>query len=805
MNTGTERMRRFGVLSAVAALLIAMPVVAQANLEGRSITEISVDGLQGLPESTVLFYLEVEVGDRYSSQDMNDRVHQLWERGLVDDVRVRAEADGDGVKLTVSVIERPLVSELIYDGIKRVSTSDILDLIARKRIRLQEGDTLDLGEVYRLGAAIEDLYAEKGFRLATADYEVIRVSPSESRVVFTIDEGSKVRICGVTFDGNTVLSDRALRGEMKKTKKSNFITKLRKRDIYGEATLAEDLKAVGDAYRARGYKDVVVGEPESEIQGAGGDQDDKRCLALTVPIQEGPRWSLGDVEVEGNDTFQTEFLLGLVEEPRGGWLRSKVVEEGQTAMEEVYANTGFLFATVNTEIRERDKDNYVADVVFHIDEGDQYRIRSLEFEGNVSTRDKVLRREMAVQEGYVMNSGALRNSLLRMRQLEFFKIDEENPVEIETDTEEKVVDLVVRGQEGDRTELQFGAGYSEFEGFFGQFVFTTRNFRGRGETMSINLQNGRFGDRYEFSYGIPWFMDRPQNLAVSAFVRNTDFDFIQGQTIIQEQKGGSLTYSRNLSLFSSLGLTYTNFSTLDDRSLQNFSGETVRQTFERDLSSFRLSYLWDKRNSRLNPTQGPRFQAIADYAGGFLGGDSDYVRGILRGTIYRPLTQKVLTTVLALNVEAAQIEPFNDSELFFFDRLRTGGETSVRGFRTGSLIPRQADGTYFVDDNGFALFGDKRFFANLEYHVVPNESFRVLLFADAGNAFHESQGWDFDNLRYSTGIEFRVTVPLFGAPLRFIYSRNLDPIEGILSEDSTRFIVAPDRFDDFQFAISTTF
>lgn len=796
------------VLFAFAGLLSLWPPsagLAQTNLEGMPIREIEFVGLHALPESTLLFYLDIAEGEPFSTQGINDSFHALWGHGLVDDIAMQAEPAGDGVKVTFTVRERPLIAELEYDGLKRVTNSDILDLIARKRIRLQEGDTLDLGELYRLGAAIEDLYAEKGFRLAEVRYNVENISPSERRVVFTIDEGDKVRIGGVTFDGNTVLSDRGLRRAMEKTKKSNLITRLRKRDIYREATLAEDLKGVGDAYRERGYKDVVVGEPEIAIRGQGGD-DSKRRLFLTVPVQEGARWSLGEVKVEGNDTFETEFLLGLVPEPRGGWLRSKIIDEGKTSMEEVYSNTGFLFSTISPEIREADEQEYVADVVYHIDEGDQYRIRSLEFEGNVSTRDKVLRREMAVQEGYVMNAGALRNSLLRMRQLEFFKIDEENPVEIDTDTEEKVVDLVVHGSEGDRTELQFGAGYSEFEGFFGQFLFTTRNFLGRGETLTANLQNGRFGDRYEFSYGIPWFLDRPQNLGINLFVRELDFDIIPGQRELQETEGGSVSYSRNLTLFSSVGMTYSLFSSLVDRRFTGFDGQPIEQMFDRKLSALRLNYVWNRIDSRLNPTRGPRFQAILDYAGGGLGGDSDYFRPILRGTIYQPLTEKALTTVLALNVEAAQINSFDDSELFFEDRFRTGGETSIRGFRTRSLYPRDDNDMPFFDPNfgRFILGGDKRVFANLEYHLVPNESFRVLAFVDGGNVLFDDQDWDFGHLRYSAGLEFRVTVPLFGAPLRFIWANNLDPIEPVRDENGI-LVVPGDIFDDFQFAISTTF
>lgn len=793
------RVAEFSVcLFVLAAVLQPANLAAQgaADLTGQPIVEVEFVGLRLLPQDTAAFYLGIAEGAPLDWNQLNINIHRLWERRLIDDIEVTAEAVTGGVKLTVHIVERPLLTEIEYRGLKRISQSDIEDQIGREQIRVLEGDSLDLGELYRLGAAIESLYAEKGYRLAEVTYTVQEVHPGELAVIFTIDEGDKVKIGEISFDGNTVLSDSRLRRAMDKTKEGGLVSSIRKKDVYNAATLEEDLGLVGDLYRSRGFKNVVLGEPELDTRPVKGEES-KRKLFITVPIQEGSRWKLGGISIEGNDKYTDELLLRQFEKPRGGWLRSDVIDAGVEAIGEIYSNTGYLFSRVDTEIVERD-DN-VADVIVHVDEGDQYRIGRIEFEGNRRTRDKVIRRELGVQEGYVLNSGALRNSLLRLRQLEFFRVDEDNPVSFDFREEEKKVDLTMHGEEGERTELQFGAGFSEIDGFFAQFSFRTRNFLGRGETLGVQLQTGRFRDIFELSYSIPWFLDRPQSLGFQVFLREQDFTLLSGQDFFQRTDGGAITYGRNLGLFGSVTIGYSRFDSEDRRTLLSLTGDLVQQEFEREVSSMRLGYNLDRRNSRLNPTAGHRYGGNLEVAGGILGGSSDFVRGSALGTWYKPITKGArVQQVFALNGQAGYIVPFNDDDLFFFDRYYAGGESSVRGFRYRSIWVRDPDTKATVtDEDGFPLGGDKIFVLNLEYHFVINETLRFLLWGDMGNVYSEDQDYDLSRLRYSAGFEFRVTVPLFGAPLRFIYAINLDPIEDPL--------LGADRFEDFQFSISTSF
>lgn len=781
--------RRCLLRALLACAWLAGGVLSAQTWEGRPVQEIVFEGLQGLSEGTVRFYLGLEDGADLTAASLNERIHLLWERNLIDDIEVETEEVPGGVRLVFRIEERPTLSSVEYVGLKRVERNDITDRIARDLIRVREGDPLNQSELYRLKEAIEAMYAEKGFRLADAQFQLEELPDGTYRATYTVDEGDKVRIADIDFEGNTVFSDSRLRFAMKKTKESGLLTRILKKDVYDEAEFQEDLDKVRDVYKRAGYKNLVVGRPQVDIRdvdpSAGGQ---KRRMVITIPIEEGQRWKLGEITLEGNERFKEELLLGMFKRPKGGWLRSNVIDEGIEAIDELYKNTGHLFASVAYRLEERDDE--VADVVIEVEEGDQFRIGRIEFEGNVKTKDKVIRRELAVQEGRILSAGALRNSLLRIRQLEFFEVDEEDPVEFDFDNEAKTADLTIKGREGQRTELQFGAGYSEIDGFFGQLQFRTRNFLGRGETLGVNFQSGRRQDVFDLSYNVPWFLDRPQSVGAQIFRRKLDYQFLTGEFVFQETRGGAVTYGRRLGLFNNVTFTYSRYESTDERSLTG--AQTASQLFDRDISLFRVGYTYDKRDSRLWPTQGLSYGLSVDYTGGPLGGTSNYVRPRADFSFFLPLTRKGLHTLAAFNAEAGLIENLGDEDLFFSDRFFLGGENSVRGHRFRSLIVRTEDGLPVRDEFGFSVGGDRFVQLNLEYHALLGGPFRLIGFVDAGNVYGSEQEIDFDSLRQTAGFELQINVPLLGAPLRFIWSSNLDELEG-------------DRFESFQFSVGPSF
>ena len=773
----------------------------------KSFVEVEFVGLETLSPETMEHYLlgrKTDGDRRLDLEALNESLVKLWDRKLIDDIDIEVEPVTEGVKLIIRVVERPILVSIDYVGIKRVSRNDILEQADRERISAYESQPLEIGELKRLKLAIEELYKEKGYRFAEVRYVLEPTGAGQRRAIFTIDEGDKVKIGDIDFDGNTVHGDWRLRLTMKGTKQSGLISKFTKKDIYNPAKIEEDLDRVRDLYRKAGYKDVLIARPELDVTvknpGAATIEKQKRRLAVTIPIEEGERWRFGEVTIEGNEVFSDEILLRQFESPRGGWLRSKIVDAAVESISNLYSSVGYIFSQVATEVVEREEN--VADIVVRIEEADQFRVGRIEFEGNRKTRDKVLRRELMVQEGTVMSMTAVQNSLLKIRQLNYFALNEDEPVKFDFDSEEKKVDVLVQGEEAERTELQFGGGWSEFDGFFGQFAMRTTNFLGRGETVGISVQAGRERSLYDLEYRIPWFLDKPQSVGVRLFSSDIDSRVLVGTDFRQSNAGFQLTYGRSFRGFNSFSLTYS-FSDIEDfRRLIGAGVDGMDLTQELSFTSSSLRPFWSRNtlDSRFAPSRGLRMTGNVEIAGGALGGDTNFVRPLFDVTWFKPVTRRNFKSSVGLRADLGYITSIGTSDalgldesgLFPQQRFFLGGDNSVRGFRRRSIVVREEDGTIRRDQFGFPLGGTSMARFSAEYHLILGGPFRLVFYGDIGGVFDDDQSPSFDLMRKSVGAELRIQVPLFPAPLRFIYATNLEELEN-------------DQFDSFDFSLSTSF
>ncbi|HXU47254.1 MAG TPA: outer membrane protein assembly factor BamA [Thermoanaerobaculia bacterium] len=791
---GSAWRRSLAALLLPLLLTAGVPAAAEEQ-SGRTITAVEWKGLATLSQETMLYYLGLEVGKPFDEAALDRNIKQLWERRLIDDVSVEAEPSGEGVKLTITVVERPVLRSIDFQGLKRVSKTDVQDKIATQRIQVREGDPVSLGELQRVKTLIEELYKEKGYRFAQARYTIDDLGPNEKRVVFSVDEGNRVRIADLSFEGNTVFADARLRLAMKKTKETSFVSRLSKHDIYNPATLQEDLDKVRDLYRGAGYKNVVLGEPKVEVKAEHPDAvlaRQNRRMYITIPVDEGERWKFGEVTLDGNKVYTQTGLLRLFRHSPNSWLKAKVLDDGVKAITDIYHNSGYIFARVEPEIVE--KSGNVADVLVHITEGDQFRVGRIEFDGNEKTRDRVLRRELRLQEGSVVSIAGVKNTVTKVNQLGFFKLNEEDPVDIDYDSAGKKVNLVFKGTEAERTELQFGGGWSEVDQFFGQFSINTKNFLGRGEQLGFSFQSGGTRDVFDLSYFVPWLADKPQSLGVRVFNQNLDYNVVTDQRLVTKSKGVALTYGRSFGLFQQVSLTYSLGKEDDTQSFLNAMGLPQAVHLKVANSSIRPNFLYDSRDNPFEPLRGTKLSLGVEYAGGPLGGDNHFLRPEVGFSFFRPISSGTVRTVFAANVEAGLIHNLENFPVAFNILYRLGGDNSVRGFPFGTILARGKDGGALVSSDLIVLGGDRYFQGNLEYQVLLGGPFRVLGFLDAGNVWNSDFGApvDFHSLRMTTGLELRVLLPVFGAPLRFIYAYNLDK-------------KPDDRFQRFQFSIGTSF
>ena len=785
------------------ALPPAAPLQTAPGGSAETVLEIVVRGGKTVTAETIGFYLGVKPGDPYDAERIRRAFPKLWESGLFEDLRLEKEAAAGGVRIVAVVAERPRVADLEFRGNKKLTTSQLKDKLKEGKVEIRVGSPVSLSDVSKGKSVLMDAYRTEGFRSAVVDTLLEPMGENERRVVFLVDEGDKIKIDAIDFVGNTVVSNGRLSRAMKKTRESNFYQFWDSKDVYNQASYEEDIESIKKVYQDAGYKDVVIKDPKIEVFVVNPEETRpekiKRRARIEIPIVEGERYYFGDLKVEGATVFPSDRLAQFFAWSPGKPLRRAALVDGMKTLDEIYRGRGYIYAFMNPEYTERPGEGNLVDVVVRITEGDMFRVGRVEFIGNKTTKDKVLRRELQLFEGDVLDMESFKKGLFKITQLGYFKI-EEDP-EFRVDPEKKAVDVTVKGVDTNRNEVQFGAGYSQLDGVFGQFQFSTRNFLGRGDTISVQFQRGGYSNYFDLSFVEPWFLDKRMSIGGSIFNRSLTYSDVD-----QQSKGINASLGLGLGLFDGLSLFYGYTDTksryevfpappppgggIPPAAYADYVGRT---------SAIAPGYRYDSRNDPFDPTRGRRVGLSMTIAGGPLGGDFSYIKPVANGTYYYNVNRK---SHLAVNVEGGIVRPYDGKEIPIFERFRIGGDRSVRGFGYGSIYPLDENDQAFFTEQGALLGGDKYMVLNLEAVYYVAGPLKLVLFFDAGNAWLESQSFNPFKMRASAGAELRMFLPIFQAPLRFIYGINLDPkvIKGANGNP-----LLYEKSSDFQFSIGTTF
>jgi outer membrane protein insertion porin family len=766
---------------------------------GDKVERFEAVGNTSVASDTIRVYLGVQPGEIYDPAALQRNFLNLWQTGLFDDIRLETERGANGVVVRAIVKERPRIGSVEYRGNKELQTSKISEALEKDKIDIHVGNTVEQTLIRRAAESIKRAYTESGFEGVNVEATMEDLTePGEKKVVFNINEGIKAKVADIDFTGNQHFSDRRLRSVMKEVKKNNLISWIRKKNLYIPSKLDEDLEHLKNYYQDYGYYDIAFGDPQIVTV---GKNTKKPRVKVIIPVKEGSVHKYGDVSVSGNTVFTSDQIIGDWPLKKGEIIRRKPIQARADAFGDAYRMRGYIYAYVNPEYVT--KDDGTIDVHLQVFEGEQFRLGRLEFQGNTTTKDKVLRREIFLEEGQIMDMETFKQSLYKLGQLGYFKVSE-NP-DFKVNPESKTVDILVKGNEEGKNDIQFGGGYSEGGGFFVQSQFSTRNFLGEGENFGLSFQKGNRTNFFSFSYADPWFMDTPNSLGVSLFDRNTQYPASVGYE--ERGKGGTVAYGYRLHRFDSLSVVYGL-----QRSKIHYETNTIPDNngnvplsditdFTYTTSSIGPSYHFDSRDNPFDTTRGGRLSLSAIYSGGPLGGTIHMVKPTLAGTKFFRLSRK---TSFSINVEAGQIFPlstdrdcaFTRTEAFEqridqcipdTDRFLVGGEYSVRGFRLGTLGPVET-----LNGAEYRPGGYKYHVTNAEWIFKINDPLRFVLFADAGFSYGYHDKWDLSKTRYSAGMEFRIFLPVFQFPLRFIYAINPNKKPG-------------DDFESFQFTIGNTY
>jgi outer membrane protein insertion porin family len=798
---------------ATPAAVAPAPAVSSDTIVG-----IRVVGYQTVSPDTIAHYLGIKVGDPYDPEKVRQNFASLWESGLLENAKIEAERAPAGVTLVITIEERPVVKAVDFSGNKKLSTSQIKDAMKEGKVELSTGAPLSLRDIARARSVISDFYTSQGFRSATIDYRIDDVSKTEKKVVFLIDEGDKVKIESIEFTGNAAVSAQALRNAMSKTKVATWWRLLSDNTVYSQANYEADVESIKGLYQSKGYKDVVVKDPILDVyvvNPKAKPEKIKRRVRITIPIVQGDKFFTNEITITRVNqsgqpadppevtVFPTRLLLKQFKElPPGSILNRDMLIQAMATIENMYKTRGYIYWFADPAYTEVGKDR--VDVNIKIFEGDKFYLGRLEVQGNTQTRDKVIRREFGLDEGDVMDMEAVKKSIQKISQLGYFKLGEEPQFSVRP--EERKVDMILKGQETSRNEIQFGAGYSGYDGFFGQASFQTRNFMGRGEIIGVSAQVGKVSKFFDISYTVPWFLDKNQSVGASIFSRNVVYSSVQ-----ETRKGGTLFYGKGLSLFDSVSALYAyedinaNYPVATapvppgqpapPQKLVDTTGTT---------SSFTPAYRYDSRNDPINPTRGFRLTGAVQIAPDVFGGTNSFIKPTLGSTIYIPVPLP-RNAILALNGEIGYLAQVGGTPLPIFERFQLGGEQSMRGYSQGAVVPLHPNtNVVFTDNLGRVLGGNKFFVVNVEYQFLNVGPATLLVFGDFGNNYYDTQSISLTNVRTAFGAELRVFLPIFQAPLRFIYAINPNPVQP-LDQYGFPLTNLTEKKSGFTFSIGRTF
>jgi outer membrane protein insertion porin family len=740
-------------------------------LFGQEIVEkIEIVGNERVTRDTVLYYLSSREGGYYSEELLRRDFRVLWSTGFFSNIRIEKAEGTKGKIVKIIVEENPIVKNIIYKTGKKLKENDIVN-------KLKENDEYILPYSYynefkikRIQETIEDLLLEKGLTSGSVKVKVDKKGKNELEVLFDINEGPKVRVGKVEFEGNTKLLKSVVRGAMKNNKKHGIISWITGKDVFKQSKISEDMESIKERYREHGYMEATVGEPRiEEITRRTIFFKKRKMKKIIIPVDPGYRYTVGEVKIEGNKILSAKGLRRLIKFKEGDVYSTKIREKSIEDIGEIYRDLGYIRAAIYP-VEKLDPKRKRVNVTFNIIEGDVVYLNRLEFKGNTFTKDKVIRREMILREGDRFSLAMFKDSILRMNQLGL--VEPVGEPEIKPNPEDpNRLDVIMNVKELQRNSIQFSAGYSGYEGTFIALSYSTVNFLGAGEKLELMVQHGRRIKNYMFGFSEPYFLDYPLSLGFNVYNRYVIYPYL----FDQKAKGVNFTAGGRIKGYLRANLTYAyeyiNIDADEDSYYYYYRGGYA-------VSSITPMVYRSTINSPLTPTRGSMYMVSSKFSGGFLGGDVRFIKPHFEWSFFHPL---VLNHVIGLHANYHFIKVIGDSRVPIWEKFYLGGERSIRGYEIYSIRG---------DEN---VGGEKSLVFNIEYIIPVGGPLYVIFFYDMGNAFSRDQKINFSNMYYSTGLEMRIFVPALRVPFRLIFAYN------------NRKIYADDSNFAFRFAIGTTF
>lgn len=707
------------------------------NPQGREIIDrIDFIGNRRIRTDTLKARIFSREGDPYNEETLRRDFQALWNTQFFEDVKLHVEDSpkGPGYKTVVfEVKERPVIRRIRYDGIHSVSESDILDRFKEKKVGLTVESQFDPTRIKKAEVVLKELLGEHGHQFATVTPQFEKIASSNAVIlVFKINEGPKVKVGKIIFTGNHAFSSRKLIRAMRHDRPYAiplYITEINVMSkTYDHDKLTEDIGVgIQGLYQDNGYFRVVILDPVLENVDTEGwklgvpltGRSKGKAVNITIPIEEGEKYAMGTLKIVSADpdkalSLKVDALKGAFPLHKGDVFSAGKIRKAMESYTSIYGTYGFIDFTPEPgfDINNATK---VIDVTLKFDEGKQYYVRRIEFSGNTTTRDKVIRRELLIDEGQLFNKHAWEVSILRLNQLDYFdKLDADKAAEIKRNTKEGTVDLLLKLHEKGKQSIGLQGGVSGLAGGFIGLTYQTNNFLGLGETLTLSAQVGEYQRDLRFGFTEPYLFDRPISTGFTVFSSLYKYNQAQqaavlyGQSVsinpqfIQNYNQNSTgfttfaQYQLKKFSFTRLGLTYgltrTNISAFNNASELLFTQLQYRSIAGPSAldgilaSTISASLSRSTVNSQLNATKGKSFFYSLSFTGGPLGGNVNTITNTGEFKYFHPVN-KHGRNAIGVRFLGAYTTGYGGKEVPPYSRFYMGGETDLRGFDIRAISP----------------------------------------------------------------------------------------------------------------------
>jgi outer membrane protein insertion porin family len=678
---------------------------------------------------------------------------RIYDMKYFEEVEAYHKKSGGQNVLLFKLKEKPIISKIKFEGNDEINDDDL-----KEQIKTREFNILDISTLKNDVQLLQKHYEEKGYFLAQASYQLSERDGAVD-VKFIIKEWDKVRVKKITFLGNNDILDEELKNFMQ-TREESYFSFLSGSGNFKEINFQTDIERLKYFYKTRGYLQVNVQNPEVTAS------EDKKWIFITIRLNEGPQFTVNDILFNGELLFTESEMAEKLKLKSDDIYNEENLRLDIQTLTEMYQDKGYAFANVLRTLEVVPGENKV-DVIFSFEKGVIAYFGKITMKGNTKTRDKVIRRELKIQEGEMYSGSNLRISKDNVNRLGFFQPESVVFNTITRRGTDNVLDVEISIKERPTGQISLGAGYSTATKGFVQASVAQNNFRGLGQNINLNLSYSDRQQIYNLGFTEPYLFDTKWTAGadyyqtVSYFIRSFSY----------KKHGGDVRVGHPIFEYTRLFLTYR----YEDNRVDDVINEGIDPKVENgSSSSLQASIIRDKRNNMFEPTNGYYTSASLEYTG--LGGTMRWMKSELEGRYYKPLIGEL---VLRTRFTASQLFKTTDREIPRVEKFSMGGARNMRGFNIEDIGPRRkARNTETKELEVFNFGGLSSLLGTveLEHPLIKEAGLKWVVFFDAGNVWEDRIGEDGDfALRSDYGFGFRWFSPI--GVLRFEFGFPINPRE----------------------------